>query len=99
MLDPPGVALHWLEPPDSNRDIASDNRKPVEASVPLTLKANEWNQLELALRAGRVNITLNGQVILDQPYDAENLWLALWSLPQLSAQRCPRSAGIASSIP
>ncbi|HTU17039.1 MAG TPA: DUF1583 domain-containing protein [Gemmataceae bacterium] len=60
LLEPEGVRLHWLGENDHSdwTGLSPDNAAKIAGSV--SLKDNDWNQLQLSLTADGVKIELNG---------------------------------------
>lgn len=77
LLEPEGVALHWMTdgdvesgglPPD-NRAFEPANRR---GPSPLPLRAGEWNAVEVRLAESEISLTLNGTEIYRRAMEATN---------------------------
>ncbi len=76
LLEPDGVALHWMTDGEADAGLASDNvafesaRRRGPGRLPL--KGNEWNAVELRLAEGEVALKLNGEEVYRRPMEASN---------------------------
>lgn len=77
ILEPDGVKTHWVtdrqfqreELPSDNRSVEADNRR---GRTELSLKANEWNRLQFALKGNVVQIRLNGSTVFEKSIETLN---------------------------
>jgi tetratricopeptide (TPR) repeat protein len=72
LLGPEGVRLHWLTENDGSDWSGLDTDNAVEMSRSVSLKANEWNQLQLSLTADSVKIELNGAGVCERKLEASD---------------------------
>ncbi len=75
LLEPEGVALHWMTDGDVDATgLAPDNRAVVaeEQRGPVPLTPDEWNQVELYRTAGVVAIAVNSVVVYEHVLDEAN---------------------------
>ncbi|HEV7225376.1 MAG TPA: DUF1583 domain-containing protein, partial [Pirellulales bacterium] len=76
LLEPDGVALHWMTDGEADAGLPSDNVavEPTRRRGPdrLPLKAGEWNAVDLRLAEGEVALKLNGEEVYRRPMEASN---------------------------
>ena len=75
LLEPEGVALHWMTDGDVDATgLAPDNRITVAAEQrgPVPLTPDEWNQVELSRNGGVLAVTVNSVVVYEHVLDEFN---------------------------
>ncbi len=74
LLDPKRVRLHWLAENGGNdwTGLTPNNSVEVPGEIPgaVSLKANEWNQLQLSVTADGVKIEVNGATVCQRKLEA-----------------------------
>jgi tetratricopeptide (TPR) repeat protein len=93
VFDPAGVKLQWLgqvnedghDRPDQWHNIIA---VPAERKGAVTLKANEWNAVQMKVLADRVQLTLNGTLVYERalPTNAERRFAFLHFQEQTSVR-------------
>ena len=77
LLEPEGVAIHWLTDGRYDRTgMLSGNRTPIindNIAKKPPLKSNEWNRVQLAIRGDTLTISLNGELVFTHTIEPTNL--------------------------
>ena len=78
MLADDGVKIHWLTDAQFERSGLSPDNLTIEKEfrrgpVPLPLKANDWNKIDLRLKGDLISLLLNDQLVYERPVDPTNL--------------------------
>jgi tetratricopeptide (TPR) repeat protein len=77
LLEPDGVAIHWLTDAQHDRTrLASDNRtiepNRRRGAGSLPLRAAAWNRMQVKLDGDTMTLILNGTTIYERPLEATN---------------------------
>ncbi|HTU90940.1 MAG TPA: DUF1583 domain-containing protein [Gemmataceae bacterium] len=87
LLGPQGVRLHWLTENDGNDWTGLDADNAVEAPGSVSLKANEWNQLQLSLTADGAKIEVNGVAVCQRKLETSDSAFGLFHYKNRTAAR------------
>jgi hypothetical protein len=77
LLDPAGVAIHWLTDAQYERTSLAAKNVTVEkqnrrGEGPVQLKVKEWNRVRLVLVGDQVTLSVNGTEIYQRPLEPTN---------------------------
>jgi tetratricopeptide (TPR) repeat protein len=93
LLEPAGVRLHWLTDNGTTdwTGLAADNAVDAatgQVAGPVSLKANDWNQLRVSLAEGSLRLELNGMAIHEhKPAAGDDLTFGLFHYKDRTAAR------------